>query len=99
MSSLMRMASCTRSVCSPASSKPRSTKTFPDPASTFSRFLAISHLVVLARGLQPLSNQLHIRAGGTNSRRRLLLKAVQRIDRLFEPHRVHHAPTPAAPVL
>src|SRR6266508_5335250 len=90
----MRIASCTRSLRSPASAKPRSTNTSPEPVSTFSRFLAITHLVILARRLQAPPYQIHVRLSGAHARWRLLLKAVQHIHRLLEAHRVHRPPSP-----
>src|SRR5665647_141769 len=91
MRSLTRMASCTRSLRSPASVYPRSRNTSPVPASTVSIFFAIAHLVVSTRRFQALMYQVNIRLRGANPGRGFFLKAVQDVHRFREAQRVGHA--------
>src|SRR5436305_4511148 len=91
ISSLSRIASCTRSRRSSASGKPRSTRTSPLPASTISVsvfFAFIPYLVVLLCRPQALMDQGDVLLGRAHTGRRLLLEAVQNIDGLLETHRV-----------
>src|SRR3954447_22851677 len=91
ISSLSRIASCTRSRRSSASGKPRSTSTSPLPASTVSVsifFAFIPYLVVLLCRPQALMDQDDVLPGRAHTGRRLLLEAVQNIDGLLEAHRV-----------
>src|ERR1035438_1069269 len=79
-------------VCfSSASRRPRSANTFPDPCTTKSLVLqfAISRLVILARGLEPVRNQFHVRLGRLHSPRRFLLEGMENIDGLAELHGIH----------
>src|SRR3954453_1790580 len=91
ISSLSRIASCTRSFRSSASGKPRSTNTSPLPASTISVsafFFGITHLVVHLCRSQALMDQDDVLSGRAYARGRLLLEAVQDVDRLLIAHRV-----------
>src|SRR4029077_19496362 len=90
ISSLSRIASCTRRLRSSASGKPRSTRTSPLPASTvsISVFFSIAYLVVSLGRFQALTDQADILMGRAHTRGRFLLEAVQDIDRFLKTHRV-----------
>src|ERR1700680_2189954 len=89
ISSLSRIASCTRTLRSSASGKPRSTSTSPLPESTVSVsvfFARIAHLIVRLCPSQALMDQDDVVLGCTHAGGRLLLEAVQYIDRLLKAH-------------
>src|SRR4029077_218985 len=90
ISSLSRIASCTRSLRAPASGKPRSPRTSPLPASTvsISVFCSIAYLVVSLGRFQALADQADILMGRAHTRGRFLLEAVQDIDGFLKKHRV-----------
>ena len=83
--SLIATASRTLVWRSPASAKPRSAKTFPEPRTIFTLLFAlddaISILVILSRQSQTPENEFRIRFRRLNARARLLLETLQHIYR------------------
>src|ERR1051326_8694015 len=93
------IASSTFSLRSLASGKPRSAKTLPLPVSTLIFFLAIAHLVVFVRRLQPLLDERDVRSGRPDAGRRFLLKGMQHVNRLRELNRIHRSVRSAGVIL
>src|SRR5437763_188021 len=100
ISSLSLSASAAFADSSSASSKPRSTSTLSVPCGLPLRLIAISRPPNAGEhGLQPFLDQFHVRPRCCDPGLGLLLKSMQHVHRIANPHRVDRAKGVAAVIL